>query len=436
MLKRKIDKILKEWKNDRRQECLLVNGARQVGKTFSIRQFARECYESFVEINFIENPVFISAFDYALDSESFLQQLRLRLPDFRLVEGNTMIFLDEIQECPKARTALKFLAQDQRFDVVASGSLITLMSQDVPSLPVGYEREVVMYPLSFEEFLWAKGFSAQTSSDLRAAITRPSILSTGVVSLYTSLLNEFMMTGGMPAAVSAYVNEAATYDEVKTIQNNILRLNFLDIEKYSAGLDRERIRLALEGIINQSGDGKKSFSYAKIEKGRSRARDYRPAVEWLKNAHLVYSSASVSRAGIPLSMYTEPGTERLYFYDIGLFFALVSGDSTLLRNRILSNEWEGFAKGRFYEALAADLLHKNGHSLYYLDIPQKMEIDFIIESESAIVPIEVKSRNNKALSLSRLLASSDIPLGIKLTESSCGLADRILTLPLFMAAFL
>lgn len=202
-------------------------------------------------------------------------------------------------------------------------------------------------------------------------------------------------------------------------------------------MDRERIRLALDGVVRQTGDGKKAFSYAQIEKGRSRARDYLPAVEWLKKAQLVYSSSSLADVGVPLSMYTEAKTERFYLYDIGLFFCLVAGDSHLLRNTVLSRQWRGAAKGRFYEALAADLLHKNGHGLYYYDIPQKLEIDFIIESDSALLPIEVKSGNNKALSLSKLLASnSSIPRGLKLTESSVGYDGRIQTLPLFMAAFL
>ena len=436
MLKRKIDRILRSWKETRGDECLLVNGARQVGKTFSIRNFGKECYQNFVEINFIEDPLMISAFDNALDSESIIRQLRLRIPGFRLSEGSTLIFLDEIQQCPKARTALKFLGTDHRFDVIASGSLITLMSQDVPSLPVGYEKEVMMYPLGFEEFLWARGYDEEVTAAFKDAFRNPSMLDKKLVAFYASLLDEYMMVGGMPAAVNAFI-ENISWDDVTDVQNNILRLNLLDIEKYSRGLDRERIRLALDGVVRQTGDGKKAFSYAQIEKGRSRARDYLPAVEWLKKAQLVYSSSSLADVGVPMSMYTEAKTERFYLYDIGLFFCLVAGDSHLLRNTVLGRQWRGAAKGRFYEALAADLLHKNGHGLYYYDIPQKLEIDFIIESDSALLPIEVKSGNNKALSLSKLLASnSSIPRGLKLTESSVGYDGRIQTLPLFMAAFL
>ena len=435
MLKRRIDKVLRSWKDNRGDECLLVNGARQIGKTFSIRQFGRECYKQFIEINFIENPLMLSAFDHALDSNSIIRQLGLRLPGFKLVEGSTLIFLDEIQQCPNARTALKFLSTDHRFDVIASGSLITLMSQDVLSLPVGYEKEIIMYPLCFEEYLWARGYDENVAEMLKEAFSNPSILDNGLVSQYASLLTEYMMIGGMPAAISAFI-ESNSFDEVKNIQNNILRLNLQDIEKYSNGFEREKIRLALDGIVRQSGDGKKAFSYAQIEKGRSRARDYMPAVEWLQKAQLVYSSSSLSRVDVPLSMHTEQNTSRFYLYDIGMFFNMVSGESMLLRNTVLNNEWGGAAKGRFFEALAADLIHKNGHQLYYYDIPQKLEIDFIIETDKALLPIEVKSGNNKALSLSKLMSKMDIPMGLKLTESSYGLSDRILTLPLFMAAFL
>lgn len=435
MLKRKIDKVLRDWKRSRGDECLLVNGARQTGKTFSIRHFGRECYQQFIEINFIENPLLQSVFDASLDSDSIIRQLSIRIPGFRLIEGDTLIFLDEIQQCPNARTALKFLSTDHRFDVVASGSLITLMSQDIPSLPVGYEKEIMMYPLCFEEYLWARGYSEDMAGILSDAFSNPSILDSGIISQYSSLLTEYMMIGGMPAVVSASL-ESSSWDDVRNIQNNILRLNLQDIEKYSKGFEREKIRLALDGVVRQAGDGKKAFSYAQIEKGRSRARDYIPAVEWLKKAHLVYSSSSVSRVDVPLSMYTEQNTERFYLYDIGMFFNLIAGDSLLLRNTILNKEWSGAAKGRFYEALVADLLHKGGHKLYYYDIPQKMEIDFIIETDKSLLPIEVKSGNNKALSLSKLLSSTDIPMGLKLTEFSRGKADRITTLPLFMAAFL
>ena len=435
MLRRRIDRTLREWKESRGNECLIINGARQVGKTFSVREFGKECYQSFIELNFIENPMLISAFDGALDSESILRQLRLRIPGFRLVEGSTLIFLDEIQQCPKARTALKFLSMDHRFDVVASGSLITILSQDVPSLPVGYEREIMMQPLSFEEYLWARGYDETATGLLREAFHDRTMLDSSLVALYTSILNEYMMIGGMPAAVNASL-EDSSWQAVRDIQNNIIRLNYQDMEKYSRNPDREKIRLAFDGVIRQEGDGRKAFSYAQIEKGRSRARDYMPAVEWLKKAQLVYPSSSLSRVEIPLSMYTEQSAERFYLYDIGLFFNLAAGDSELLRNTILSKEWKGAAKGTFYEALAADLLHKAGHELYYYDIPQKMEIDFIIETDEALLPIEVKSRNNRATSLSKLLTMSDIPRGLKMTESSCGKADKITTLPLFMAAFL
>ena len=435
MLKRRIDKVLRAWKKERGDECLLINGARQIGKTFSIRQFGQECYQQFIEINFLENPLMQSAFDQALDSNSIIRQLSLRIPGFKLIEGDTLIFLDEIQQCPNSRTALKFLSTDHRFDVVASGSLITLMSQDVPSLPVGYEKEIMMYPLCFEEYLWARGYGDDVADILSEAFSNPSFLDSSIIFQYTSLLNEYMMVGGMPAAVSASL-ESSSWEDVRNIQNNILRLNLQDIEKYSKGFEREKIRLALDGVVRQAGDGRKAFSYAQIEKGRSRARDYMPAVKWLEKAQLIYPSSSLSRVDVPLSMYTEQNMARFYLYDIGMFFNMVAGDSMLLRNTILNREWSGAAKRRFYEALAADLIHKNGYKLYYYDIPQKIEIDFVIETDQALLPIEVKSGNNKALSLSKLLSMSEIPTGLKLTETSSGKVDRMMTLPLFMAAFL
>ena len=284
---------MRTWKENKDNECLLVNGARRVGKTFSIRQFEKEGCQNFVEINFWENPLIISVFDNALDSGTIVRQLSLRIPGFKPVGGSTLIFLDEIQQCTKARTALKFLSTDYWVDVVASGSLITLMSQDVPSLPVGYEREGMMYPLCFEEYLWARGYGENATTIMKSAFSDLSILDKDLVFLYTSLLNEYMMIGGMPAAMNAYL-ESTSWNDVRAAQNNILRFNLLNMEKYSNGLDRERIRLAFDGVVRQTGEGRKAFSFAQIERSRSRARDYLPVVAWLEKAQLVYSFSSLS----------------------------------------------------------------------------------------------------------------------------------------------
>ena len=213
-LRRKFYEELVQWKHSKHQECLLVKGARQIGKTFIIEKFGREQYDSFVEFNFVLDPDACSIFDGSLKAEDLYLKISAYDATRRLLPGRTLIFLDEIQECPNARTALKSFALDGRYDVVASGSLLgikykgrKLRESHVPkSIPVGYERQVAMHSLDFEEFLWAKGVTEDAIDVLRGYYDRREIVPEAINRRYSDMLKEYMIVGGMPSVVKAYVD--------------------------------------------------------------------------------------------------------------------------------------------------------------------------------------------------------------------------------------
>ena len=196
MLKRKFMQNLLDWKNNKNTECLLIKGARQVGKTFIVDWFAREYYTSYISINFEEIPRMREIFDGDLSSEEIIKKMSLLIPDMRIIEGKTLIFLDEIQACPQARTALKFMAMDSRYDVIASGSLLGIRYKEVSSIPVGYETQVEMNSLDFEEFLWAIGFQEESIGYVREYFETLKRVPEAIHSAMIKYLREYMVVGG------------------------------------------------------------------------------------------------------------------------------------------------------------------------------------------------------------------------------------------------
>lgn len=239
-MKRKIEKRLLEWKDNHSQTCLLVKGARQVGKTYSLDRFARENYKYYTYLNFDENPAYRAIFDGDLDVETLIKQISLRVSDAELEPGETILFLDEIQNCPRARTALKFLAIDGRFDVVASGSMLGIHYKEVPSYPVGYVDHLDMYSMDFEEFLWAKGYCGEQIEDLYQHMLQIKPLSELEQTVFSDIFREYMVIGGMPAIVNTFVKNNH-YGGTLKMQQQILLDYEEDITKYASGLDKTKI---------------------------------------------------------------------------------------------------------------------------------------------------------------------------------------------------
>ncbi len=440
MLKRKFYETLLEWKKNKGTECLLVNGARQVGKTFIIEQFGQTEYESYIYINFIENPEYKKIFEDSLEPSEIYKRMSLYVPHMNLIPGNTLIFLDEIQVCKKARTALKFLAIDDRFDVIGTGSLLGIhyndktqtVADDELSIPVGYERELTMHSLDFEEFLWALGAGDDAISILRTHFETREQLDDSVCKHYQNLLREYLVVGGMPEVVNAYLatdNFQRVFDE----QEKILKAYEDDIEKYAGNTDKPKIKNVYYSIPRQLAKKYTKFQYKTIERNGS-SRKYSNSIDWLIDAGLVSSVSNVSLPEMPLRAYEKPEEFKIYVSDIGLITHMFGFETQV---RLLEGSLKGSAKGGIYENLVFDMLSKRGHKLfYYKHESNTQEIEFLIECAGDVAPIEVKSSKGTTVSLNNFIETYHPITAYKLIDGNLGTSGCKVTLPQFMAMFI
>ena len=432
MLQRKIMKTLINWKESSDNDCLVIRGVRQCGKTYIVREFAKSHYENTVEINFIERPEMKQAFDGSLDVDTMIQGITLLSPDLKFVPGKTLLFLDEIQECPSARTSLKFWAQDSRYDVIATGSLLGIDYKDIVSIPVGYETQIDMYPLDFTEFLWALGIDNNMLDSLSDYTDGSKAVPAAIHSAMMQHLREYLVIGGMPDVVNTYL-ESKDYQRVQMIQDKILRDYQDDIAKYADNSVRIKAKGCFLSIPRQLTKDNHKFQYSVIE-NKGTARKFESSLDWLRSAGMIVHSYNVSLPAFPLTAYVKESQFRIYLCDIGLFSAMFGYQ---LKAAILSDTLEGPAKGGIYESLIADIFYKSGQSLYYYKKDDStLEIEFLLERDAHAIPVEVKAKKGSSKSLNELLKSSQIPVGYKFTAQNAGRVNKKITLPLYLAAFL
>ena len=438
--RRKFYELLMQWKSTKHQECLLVKGARQIGKTFIIEKFGREQYESFIEFNFVLDPNAGSIFEGSLKAEDLYRKISAYDATQRLLPGRTLIFLDEIQECPNARTALKSFALDGRYDVVASGSLLGIKykrkkahDSHVPkSIPVGYERQVTMHSLDFEEFLWARGVKGDAIGILKEYHDRREIVPDAVNRRYADMLKEYMIVGGMPAVVRAYV-EAGDFGPVQKEQEKILASYVDDIHKYADTIDIPKIEACYRAIPRLLAKENRKFKYAEVEKGGSE-RKYAASVDWLCDASFASRALNAAIAQVPLNAQVRDGWFKLYLSDIGMLSALYGTET---KGLLYSGRLAGNVKGGLYENLIAGMLERKGLPLYYLKNKDgSREVEFAIERDGGVVPIEVKASNGATVSLNDALGKPNVPYGYKLIDGNVGISGKKITLPHYMAMFL
>lgn len=432
MLKRKFYNTLLDWKNQKKQSCLLVKGARQIGKTFILDYFGKTTYKSYIYINFIETPLAKDIFDGELTAVEIYKRMTLVMPQIRFIEGDTLIFLDEIQECPNARTALKFLAIDDRYDVAASGSLLGISYREVASIPVGYETQIEMFSLDFEEYLWALGYEENSISALREYFEMQKKVPEAIHETMMKHLREYITVGGMPAVVNQFV-ATQHFGEVQEQQLQILDSYFDDISKYASKTEKPKVKNCYLSIPKQLAKENKKFQFSVVEK-KATARKFENSIEWLRDANLVRLCHNVASPEFPLAAYEKEEQYKLYLSDIGLLVALYGFD---MKKAIIDDTLKGNAKGGIYENLIADMLTKCGHKLYYYRTANgSMEVEFLISKEAEIVPIEVKANNGSTISLNQMLKRDDIPFGYKLISGNVGTNGKKIVMPLYMAMFL
>ena len=435
MLRRKISDSLKDWVEHKEKKCLVVQGARQTGKTFAIERFAEDRYEELVEINFKQTPSAAEIFSGDLTVENMVMALRFRFPDRKIIPGKTLIFLDEIQECEEAITSLKFWAIDNGYDVIASGSLLGIDYKRASSYPVGYVDYMTMHGLDFEEFLWALGLSEDMIDSLRSYLTSRKTIPNSIHTQMMRYFRLYMAIGGMPEAVQKYV-DTKDFQEVDAVQRNLLQGYLYDIAHYATAEEKVKAEKCYLTLAKQLLDKENhKFQYKEIEHG-ARAQKYYSSIEWLLRADIVHLCRIVTDVKYDLDDYARSDFFRAYTTDLSL---LVSMKDFSLKQHIVENTLSGNTKGGLYECAIADALHKKGYPLYfYKNETTKKELDFIIQIDGKVVPIEVKSGNTKANSLtSTIKKEKDISYAYKFIDGNVGVSeDGIVTLPLYMVAFI
>ena len=439
MLKRKIYEKLLDWKNNRGQHCLLIKGARQVGKTYIVREFGKAEYDSFIEINFLEHPEFKIIFDGDRSAETIFKNISYNIPNVKLVPHRTLLFLDEIQKCANARTALKFLAQDERFDVIASGSLLGLAYgrdddkevEEVESIPVGYEKPIMMYPLDFEEFLWAYGYGKDTISYLKSFYDTKEKVPEQINEKYLSLIREYIVVGGMPEVVADFM-ENKDFSRVQEIQDKVLASYADDISQHAKGSEKVKVRSCYDSIPRQLARENKKFKYSEIEK-KATARKFGDSIQWLSDASMVNICLNTTTPQLPLKAYEKDNEFKVYMNDTGLLMALY-GFTT--KQALLNNKLKGAAKGGIYENLVAQMLIQRGYSLHYYKPDDNSELEFVIEKDMEIAPVEVKAGNTATVSLDRFIERFGSANAYKVAGSNVGINGVKLTIPHYMVMFL
>lgn len=432
MLKRRFTDYLKQWKATKKNECLLVRGARQIGKTFIIEDFAKNNYESFVEINFEQNPELKNAFDGELSVSEMIKRITVHIPSARFIPHKTLIFFDEIQACPQARTSLKFWALDNTFDVVCSGSLLGVNYKAVSSFPVGYERQVNMYSLDFEEFLWAVGLPQDFIDSLKTHFTDKIKIDESTHKKMMQYLREYMVVGGMPAVVNQFL-ATSNYGIVQQEQEKIVQAYLNDIAKYADSADRVKARNCFLSIPRQLTKENTKFQYSVVERNGT-ARKFGNALDWLRDAGIVSYCYNLSALQFPLLSYVKEDQFRIYMGDIGLLISMYGYE---MKAALLEDVLDGPAKGGIFENLMADILHKKRRPLYFFKKDDSsVEIEFVLTSGAHPLPIEVKAKNGRTQSLNTVLTWEGIENGYKFGNCNVGVDGNKITMPFYLAMFL
>jgi hypothetical protein len=432
MLKRKILQTLENWHKLGRRKAPIITGARQVGKTTAIREYAERNYESFIEINFVKRPSACDAFDGDLDADTIITNLSA-MGYGPFIQGRTLIFFDEIQECPNARTAIKFLVEDGRFDYIESGSLLGINYKPIKSYPVGFEEEFRMYPMDFEEFLWAKGVTDNVIGVLRTAYEQRKAVPEFIHNQISRYYREYLIVGGMPEVVKTFISNP-DFNETVAIQQSILTTYRADITNY-VGKQQTLVKRIFDAMPAQLGKQDKRFVLANVEKGAS-FRRYEDPTQWLIDAGLAYYSFNTGAFELPLEATENRRLFKLYMVDTGLLSSVLLKQMQfdVLNGDLSVNE------GALTENYIACVLASKGISLHYYDKKSRNELDFIFAENRGISIIEVKSgeQYKRHASLDSALSNFDgsISRAIVFSKFNVEYTDEVLYLPLYMAMFI
>lgn len=436
MLKRKIEKTLLNWLNTENRNPLILKGCRQCGKTFSVLRFAQQHYKHVVYLNFFENPDYRTIFEGSLKVDDVVLMMSAFVgANVRFIPHETVIVLDEIQECPRARAALKFFKLDGRFDVLATGSLLGISgyrSEDY-SVPVGYETIIDMFPLDFEEFLWANGIEDALIALLKQCLEEERPVPEALHQRMRDLLLQYVVVGGMPHIVDQFIKEK-NVAFVREEQKLLIRSFEDDMVKYAQGADKSRIRECFESIPKQLARDNKKFQFSLIKK-TARSNQYVGSLQWLEDTGLIRRCYNLTLPELPLEGNACHDKFKVYMADTGLFVGMLE-DGT--ERDILQGDLFGY-KGAIFENLVADFFIKMKRPLYYFRKDSGLEIDFIMCYKGEAVLLEVKTKSGNSKSTRTILKHPEkyhVHSAIKLGDYNVGRREQLLTLPLYMGFLL
>ncbi|OYP65839.1 ATP-binding protein [Prevotella sp. P2-180] len=441
MFRRKIEQVLLDWKKNKDKMPIVIKGCRQCGKTFSVLDFARKNYGNVVYLDFFLNPQYKSIFDDSLEIDNILVNISTLLPNVRIVPGDTCFVFDEIQDCPRARTSLKFFKIDGRFDVICTGSLLGVSgyrSQDTDDdrfapVPVGYEKIVEMYPMDFEEWLWTNGIQEAVFRKLEDCLSSLVPVPEVIHRRMTQLLQQYVIVGGMPRAVTTFM-ETHNIQEVVSVQNAIIEGYKTDMLKYAPQPDKSRIRECFESIPKQLSRENKKFAYAQV-RANGRGRDYQGSLQWIEDAGIIRKCYNLEIPELPLDGNAISEQFKVYMADTGLFISMLERETA---HDILNGNLFGY-KGAIFENLIADIFGKMGRKLYYYRKDSGLEVDFVMRYDGECTLVEVKASSGNVKSTKTILAHPEryhVSRAIKLGNYNIGTSDQITTLPLYMAFLL
>jgi len=432
MLERKISRYIEHF-YEVNKGALLLSGARQIGKTYSVRRFAEKKFNSFIEINFVDNPDAVGIFSNAKNSSDIL----LRLSAFvnqPLIKGETLIFFDEVQLCPEIVTAIKFLVDDGRYRYIMSGSLLGVELNNLRSVPVGYMEVKEMYPLDLEEFMWAVGVNEDVIDSLKKSWEEKKHVDDFVHKKMMDVFRLYLIVGGMPAAVMSY-KENNNLQDVMASQREIISLYKKDISQY----DEKRslkIKEVFDLIPSELNSKSKRF-FIKDINTKARAEMYENEFLWLKNAGVAIPVFNVDEPKLPLKLASSRNLFKLFSNDVGLLACQYSDGIQL---KILTGD-DAINHGSVYEnVVAQELLAHGFDELYYYNSKKMGELDFILEYDGNVFPIEVKSgkdySRHRALNNILTCPEYDIPQAVVLCNNNFEVKDNVIYVPIYMMMFL
>ena len=434
MYKRKIESTLLEWKNRANHKPLVIKGCRQCGKTSSVLAFARQHYRHLVYMDFHENREYKTFFAESLDVDTITMNITLGIPDAHFEAGKTCLIFDELQECPHARASLKYFKLDGRFDVICTGSLLGVNGyateeDSTASIPVGFEEIVEMYPMDFEEWLWANGVKSQHFDYLKRCLENEEPVNQAVHQRMRDLMLKYVIVGGMPEAVSTFLT-TNDMNQVQKVQRDIIDAYKSDMNKYAPKEDKPRIRECFESIPAQLARENKKFTYSLIRQ-QARRNQYQGSIQWIEDAGIIRRCFNLRNTKLPLDGNADKNCFKVYMADVGLLVSMLEKGTawSIMQGDMLSY------KGAVFENLTADILGKMGRKLYYYHKESGLELDFVIRFKGECIPLECKAKTGNSKSLQTLLKHPEhyhVFHALKAGDYNVGRNGPLLTIPLYM----